>query len=82
MSLKGIIRRLNKGENAAIVKIAQEKAAKRAKLYRNRRGLPPVVDLRQGMPPIWDQGNLGSSSAHAAAYAIAHGSHHTPSQAR
>jgi C1A family cysteine protease len=27
--------------------------------------LPPSVDLRPGMPDVWDQGNLGSCTAHA-----------------
>jgi C1A family cysteine protease len=29
------------------------------------KGLPPVVDLRPGMPPVYDQGDLGSCTAQA-----------------
>jgi C1A family cysteine protease len=33
--------------------------------------LPPSVDLRAGCPEVWDQGQLGSCTAHAAAAAYA-----------
>jgi C1A family cysteine protease len=32
--------------------------------------LPPRVDLREGMPPIWDQGELGSCTAQSIAAAL------------
>src|ERR1044072_2216449 len=28
------------------------------------RALPPPSDLRSGMPPVWDQGELGSCTGH------------------
>ena len=34
------------------------------------RGLPSIVDLRVGCPPIWDQGQLGSCTAHAIGAAV------------
>ena len=33
--------------------------------------LPNSVDLRSGMPPVWDQGEIGSCTAHALAAAYA-----------
>lgn len=33
--------------------------------------LPPRVDLRPNMPPVWDQGELGSCTAHAIGAAFA-----------
>jgi C1A family cysteine protease len=33
--------------------------------------IPSSVDLRPGCPPVWDQGQLGSCTAHAAAAAFA-----------
>jgi C1A family cysteine protease len=32
--------------------------------------LPTAVDLRPGMPPVWDQGQLGSCTAHAVGAAV------------
>lgn len=34
--------------------------------------LPPAVDLREGCPPVWDQGKLAACTAHAIAGAIAY----------
>ena len=39
------------------------------KKYKKKR-LPRVVDLRKRMPPVYDQGNLGSCTAQAIAGAI------------
>jgi C1A family cysteine protease len=41
-----------------------------APLVRFPQGLPPVVDLRQEFPPVYDQGQLGSCTANAIAGAI------------
>jgi C1A family cysteine protease len=50
--------------------VAQQKASNRQSVREAIRPLPPKVDLRPKMPPVYDQGDLGSCTANAICGAV------------